>query len=110
MTPLQLESLALSLLCQSPSPQLRSELLSLLHPYNFLSPDHAAIFSALRSLLSLPSRSPSDIHLHLPAALTRLGFPDTDTSPYFSTPLTQSEIDEVLLFFRQAAAKNFRPR
>lgn len=107
MTALQLESLALSLLCQSTSPQLRSELLYLLHSHAFLSPDHKAIFTAL---LSLPSASPAEIHLHLAAAITRLGFPDIDTRTYFSPPLNQSQIGEVIRYFRQDAAQNSEPR
>jgi len=104
---LRLETLALSLLCQSSSPQLRTELISLLRSHPFLSPDHQAILTALLSLP--PSSSPADIRLHLPAALTRLGFPDTDTTPFFS-PLSQSQIDEVIRYFRQDAAQNSKPR
>jgi hypothetical protein len=104
---LHLEFLALSLLCQFTDSSLRSELTHLLRSHSFLSPDHHAIFTALQSI---PSHSPDEIQHHVPAALTRLGFPDIDTTPLFSPPVDPSQIHEVIRFFRRDAAQHSEPR
>jgi hypothetical protein len=71
----------LALLCQgSLNEALRLELETSLSRHSWQSHDHRAVFEALAGWRA----EPDTIRSGLPARLTRLGFPDTDTDEYFA--------------------------
>ena len=99
-THLQLETLALRLLCTGTSEAgVRSALVPLLQGYEWKSTLHRAIFDAITTI---PSGDPQVLRQLLPAKLTRMGFPDVDWEEIFSPPSHSK--DEAIAMVRQMLA------
>ena len=99
-THLQLETLALGLLCAGTSEgAARDALVPLLQGYTWKSTLHRAIFDAVSAF---PSNDAETLRQLLPAKLTRMGFPDVDWEEIFS-PLSLSS-DEAIAMVRQMIA------
>jgi len=83
-----LEREILRALCNSRDPALpRETIMNSLSHHNWQDPDNRVIYEALRRI---PTSSPAAIRDQLPAAATRLGFPDLDWKPYLEPRETQA--------------------
>jgi len=93
---LALEREILRSLCISPDPALpRQAILRALSSHTWHDPDHRVVYEALRRA---PPSPPSAIRSHLPAAATRMGFPDVDWQPYLKPgeTLNPAEIEALM--------------
>jgi hypothetical protein len=105
---LALEREILRSLCNSLDPALpRDAILRSLSHHKWLDPDHRVVYEALRRI---PLSSPAAIRDQLPAAATRMGFPDVDWQPYFESAKSQTavEIEALIRALASASAPGSR--
>ena len=74
----------LTALCQATlDPHTRAKVVQSLKTHTFVEPDYEVIY---RALAAMPAGESAEIRATLGPAVTRLGFPDVDLDPLFSTP------------------------
>jgi hypothetical protein len=100
----KLERAILRLLCQSTgSDRIQRGDIRPLANYTWNDPEHRIVFEALGKVRANDAR---ELREQLPAAATRLGFPDVDWPNYFSPPeIPETDLGDLLRQLNLAAAK-----
>ena len=91
----QMEKLLLRAMCQAAAgDHVWAIAARTLGTYRWRDPLHEALFAVLREIRS---RNPLDLREHLPAALTRRGFPDVDWDEFFQPVALSAEEAKILV-------------